>query len=163
MKSVVELVTKILRLPRPYVTKLNRSFKSLPAVFHRAGFSTRTTFRRQRQQVKQVSASTTSAPVSGTTLQMKPVNFSAHLHFGAGGRVNKQATLIQTCLNKAGDGCVCTDRKPHSKRIRNTGQGTDACTQTMIRRQGSTFQTRLKHRVETMLVSNKDHNPACLV
>ena len=41
--------------------------------------STRMTFRRQRQQVKQVSASTTSAPISGTTLQMKPVKISAEV------------------------------------------------------------------------------------
>ena len=78
MKSVVEFVTKNLRqCPGRALTKLNRSFKSLSAVFHRAGFSTRMTFRRRRQQVKHVSASATSAPISGTTLQMNPVKFSA--------------------------------------------------------------------------------------
>ena len=44
---------------------------------HRAGFSTRMTFRRRRRRVKLVSAITTFPLISGATLQMKPIKVSA--------------------------------------------------------------------------------------
>ena len=49
---------------------------------------------------------------------------------------------------------MCTDREPQSRRIQNTGLGTDACTQTRDLNP-NVFETR----VETVLLHNKNQIP----
>ena len=63
-------------------------------------------------------------------------------------------TSIQTCLTKEAEEDASTQTRNQHPNVFETVLETDACMQTR-----NTFQKCLSHRVETMLVNNKDHSP----
>ena len=64
----------------------------------------------------------------------------------------QQGTKIQTCLTKEQEADACTQTRNRNPNVFET-----QCWKLMrVRRQGSTFHTCLKHRVETMLVNDKE-------
>ena len=85
-------------------------------------------------------AETDACAQTESTIQTRNLNpnvFETNV-FDPGSRrqmlVLRHGTIIHKCLkHSAGNCCVYTDKDPHSK--------------------------RLKHKMETMLVDNKDHNP----